>query len=280
MKTVDYRNIVNVVAGLCRQANIYLPEDISEAIAKAQKKEGSPRALSVFKTIKDNQKIAAEKNWPLCQDTGTAVVFLRMGTEVKVEGGFIYDAINEGVAQGYSEHYLRKSIVAHPWLRTNTGDNTPAVIHTELVPGDELKITLMPKGGGAENVSKLLMMKPADGVDGIKAAVLDCVRSAGGSPCPPLVIGIGVGGNFETVPLLAKRALLRPLGHYHSEPSVREQENSLFSAVNQLGIGAMGYGGDITCLWLAMEVAPCHIASMPLAINLCCHVARHKSCEF
>lgn len=280
MKTVDYRNIVNVVAGLCRQANIYLPEDISEAIAKAQKKEGSPRALSVFKTIKDNQKIAAEKNWPLCQDTGTAVVFLRMGTEVKVEGGFIYDAINEGVAQGYSEHYLRKSIVAHPWLRTNTGDNTPAVIHTELVPGDELKITLMPKGGGAENVSRLLMMKPADGVDGIKAAVLDCVRSAGGSSCPPLVIGIGVGGNFETVPLLAKRALLRPLGHYHSEPSVREQENSLFSAVNQLGIGAMGYGGDITCLWLAMEVAPCHIASMPLAINLCCHVARHKSCEF
>ncbi len=280
MKTVDYRNIVNVVAGLCRQANIYLPEDISEAIAKAQKKEGSPRALSVFKTIKDNQKIAAEKNWPLCQDTGTAVVFLRMGTEVKVEGGFIYDAINEGVAQGYSEHYLRKSIVAHPWLRTNTGDNTPAVIHTELVPGDELKITLMPKGGGAENVSRLLMMKPADGVDGIKAAVLDCVRSAGGSSCPPLVIGIGVGGNFETVPLLAKRALLRPLGQYHSEPSVREQENSLFSAVNQLGIGAMGYGGDITCLWLAMEVAPCHIASMPLAINLCCHVARHKSCEF
>lgn len=280
MKTVDYRNIVNVVAGLCRQANIYLPEDISEAIAKAQKKEGSPRALSVFETIKDNQKIAAEKNWPLCQDTGTAVVFLRMGTEVKVEGGFIYDAINEGVAQGYSEHYLRKSIVAHPWLRTNTGDNTPAVIHTELVPGDELKITLMPKGGGAENVSRLLMMKPADGVDGIKAAVLDCVRSAGGSSCPPLVIGIGVGGNFETVPLLAKRALLRPLGQYHSEPSVREQENSLFSAVNQLGIGAMGYGGDITCLWLAMEVAPCHIASMPLAINLCCHVARHKSCEF
>lgn len=280
MKTVDYRNIVNVVAGLCRQANIYLPEDISEAIAKAQKKEGSPRALSVFKTIKDNQKIAAEKNWPLCQDTGTAVVFLRMGTEVKVEGGFIYDAINEGVAQGYSEHYLRKSIVAHPWLRTNTGDNTPAVIHTELVPGDELKITLMPKGGGAENVSRLLMMKPADGVDGIKAAVLDCVRSAGGSSCPPLVIGIGVGGNFETVPLLAKRALLRPLGQYHSEPSVREQENSLFSAVNQLGIGAMGYGGDITCLWLAMEVAPCHIASMPLAINLCCHVARHKSYEF
>ncbi|MDD4799145.1 MAG: fumarate hydratase, partial [Clostridia bacterium] len=254
MKTVDYRNIVNVVAGLCRQANIYLPEDISEAIAKAQKKEGSPRALSVFKTIKDNQKIAAEKNWPLCQDTGTAVVFLRMGTEVKVEGGFIYDAINEGVAQGYSEHYLRKSIVAHPWLRTNTGDNTPAVIHTELVPGDELKITLMPKGGGAENVSRLLMMKPADGVDGIKNAVLDCVRSAGGSSCPPLVIGIGVGGNFETVPLLAKRALLRPLGQYHSEPSVREQENSLFSAVNQLGIGAMGYGGDITCLWLAMEV--------------------------
>jgi len=280
MKIVAYKKIVDSVAELCRQANLYLPEDLVRAIKQAQKTESSRRALSVFEAIEQNQKIAADKEWPLCQDTGTAVVFLRMGTEVRVEGGFIYDAIYEGVAKGYTDYFLRKSIVGHPWLRTNTGDNTPAVIHTQLVPNDELKITLMPKGGGAENVSKLLMMKPADGIAGIKQAVLDCVTAAGGSPCPPLVIGIGAGGNFETVPLLSKRALLRPIGQYHTDSSVREQEKSLFDAVNELGIGAMGYGGKVTCLWLAMEIAPCHIASMPVAINICCHVARHKSLEF
>lgn len=227
----------------------------------------------------ENAGIASAEEIPVCQDTGYAVVFLEIGQDVHFTGGYIYDAVNEGVRIGYREGYLRKSIVGDPLERKNTGDNTPAVIHTAIIPGDRVWITVAPKGGGSENMSALKMLKPADGVAGIKSFVLDTVKSAGPNPCPPLVIGIGIGGTMEKAALLAKEALLRPLGQKHEKPEIATLEEEILSAVNDLGIGPQGLGGRITSLAVHIKTYPAHIASLPVAVNLNCHVARHKSAE-
>lgn len=277
MKKISYETIVRVVKKLCMEANYYLGQDIQAAIKNAIVQEKSPLGKEVLAEIYKNCKIAAAEQMPICQDTGTAIVFLQLGQEVQIVGGYIYDAINEGVRQGYLEGYLRKSMVEHPWLRTNTGDNTPAIIHVELVPGDNLIITVAPKGGGSENMSALAMLPPSAGLQGIKDFVIETVRKAGANPCPPLIVGVGIGGNFETAPYLAKKALLRELGKPHSRPEVAQLEKELLMSINKLGIGPQGFGGSTTALAVHVEIFPCHIASLPVAVNLNCHAARHKT---
>lgn len=225
----------------------------------------------------ENAKIANEENVPMCQDTGYAVFFVELGQEVHIVDGYLYDAINEGVRKGYQEGYLRKSIVGHPLLRQNTGDNTPAVIHTTVVPGDKISITIAPKGGGSENMSGIAMLKPAQGVEGVKNFVLEQVKKAGPNPCPPIVVGVGIGGTFEKSALLAKEALLRPIGQKNPLPDIAELEDELLTKVNQLGIGPQGLGGRTTALAVHVEIYAAHIASLPVAVNINCHATRHKS---
>ena len=231
----------------------------------------------MLKDLYANSELAAKEQMPICQDTGTAVVFLEIGQEVYIKGGYIYDAVNEGVRQGYYEGYLRKSIVKHPWIRENTGDNTPAIIHADIVPGDTLKIIVAPKGGGSENMSALTMLKPAAGLEGVKQFVIDTVKKAGPNACPPIIVGVAVGGNFEKAAILAKKALLRKLGQAHPDPMVAKVEQELLKKINDLGIGPQGFGGKITALAVHLEIFPCHIASLPVAVNINCHVSRHKS---
>ncbi|MBC7347373.1 MAG: fumarate hydratase [Clostridia bacterium] len=276
-KTITYEEVVRAVAGLCQEANFYLGEDVKKALEESLARETSPTGRDVLKQILANIDIAAREQMPLCQDTGVAVVFLEVGQEVHFTGGYLYDAVNEGVRKGYTEGYLRRSMVDHPFLRRNTGDNTPAVIHTSIVPGDGLKITLAPKGGGSENMSALAMLTPAAGEEGVKKFVLETVRKAGPNPCPPVVVGVGIGGDFEKCALLAKEALLRPLGRPSPREDVARLERELLVAINKLGIGPQGFGGNITALAVHIEIFPCHIASLPVAVNLNCHAARHKS---
>lgn len=276
-KTVTYEDVVRAVAGLCQEANFYLGEDVKKALEEGLARETSPTGRDVFKQILANIDIAAQEQMPLCQDTGVAVVFLELGQEVRISGGYLYDAINEGVRKGYTEGYLRRSMVDHPFLRHNTGDNTPAVIHTKIVPGENLKITVAPKGGGSENMSALAMLTPAAGEEGVKKFVLETVKKAGPNPCPPIVVGVGIGGDFEKCALLAKEALLRPLGQPSPLEDIARLEKELLSAINKLGIGPQGFGGNITALAVHIETFPCHIASLPVAVNLNCHAARHKS---
>jgi fumarate hydratase subunit alpha len=277
MRQIKARDITRAVAMLCQQANFELGEDVLQALRDARDREESLLAKDALDRLIENAGIARKESLPLCQDCGTAVVFLEIGQDTHITGGDLDSAITQGVCQGYNQGYLRKSMVSQPFsIRANTGDNTPPVIHTKIVPGDHLKIAVMPKGSGAENISRLAMLKPADSRQGIIELVLKTVEEAGGNPCPPLVIGLGVGGTAEKAMLLAKEALLRKVGEPNSDPKVAELEKEALDRVNALGIGPLGLGGKTTALAVHAEATPAHMASLPVAINLQCHSARHK----
>lgn len=276
MRTVKAEEITAVVARLCREANVTLGGDILGALEEARACEEAPQGKDVLEKLLANVAVASEEGIPLCQDTGVAAVFLEVGQEVYIDGD-LEAAVHEGVRRGYTEGYLRKSVVRHPLDRVNTGDNTPAVIHTRIVPGDRLRITVAPKGAGSENMSALRMLKPADGVEGVKRFVLETVERAGPNACPPLVVGVGIGGTMEKAALLAKEALLRPLGSRSNDVLAAALEEELLAEINRSGIGPLGLGGRVTALAVHVEVFPCHIASLPVAVNLNCHAARHRS---
>lgn len=277
MRDIDCKQITETVSSLFQEACLYLPEDVLAAIKRARESEESPVAQDVLDRILENAKIAAEEKIPLCQDTGTAVVFLELGQEVHITGGDLYSAVNEGVRQGYEQGYLRQSMVCQPYsARTNTKDNTPAMIYTDVVPGDKLKMTVIPKGAGAENMTRLAMLSPAQGRQGIVDFVVNAVDEAGGNPCPPVIVGVGIGGTAEQTLMLAKRALLREVGKPNPETESAALEKEILKRINNLGIGPMGYGGRVTALAVHIEVLPTHIASLPVAVNLQCHSARHK----
>lgn len=279
MRVIAHDDIVSTVKRLCIQANSLLGEDVLAAIGSAAESESSPLGRQVLAEILENDEIAAKEGVPMCQDTGTAVVFVDLGADVRIEGGLLADAINEGVRQGYTEGYLRKSMVADPLRRRNTGDNTPAVLHIDVTPGDRLRLAVLPKGGGAENMSRAVMLTPADGETGVKAFVLETVERAGPNPCPPVVLGVGIGGTFDTVGALSKKALLRRAGERNPDPYYAGLEEELLARVNALGIGPMGYGGNTTALDVRIEVAPCHIVSLPVAVNMQCHASRVARAE-
>ena len=277
MRDVAAAEIRSRVADLCIQACTVLPSDVVSALAAARDREESPVGRDVLSRLLENASLAVEQAVPMCQDTGLAVVFVEIGERVQVTGGSLAAAIEEGVREGYERGYLRKSVVMSPLDRRNTGDNTPPIVHTEILPGDSLKITLAAKGAGSENMSRLEMMAPAEGMEGVKRLVVDAVERAGASACPPLVIGVGLGGNFEQCALIAKKALLRPLGTRHANTLEANLEAELLDLVNATGIGPMGVGGRITALAVNVETRPCHIASLPVAVNLQCHAARHAT---
>jgi len=277
MREVQASQITEVIKNLCMNANYDLGQDVVESLQRSLEKEESPSGKEILEMILENAEIAREEQLPICQDTGFAVLFVELGQDVHVVGGDYEEAINEGVRQGYTEGYLRKSIVDDPVLeRKNTTDNTPAVIHTRIVPGEQVRIVFAPKGGGSENMSEVKMMKAADGIEGVKDFVVDKVKRSGGNPCPPVVVGVGIGGTFEKVAMLAKQALLRPLGQRHPDARFAAVEEEILERVNKLGIGPMGLGGRASVLDVHVEVFPCHIASMPVAVNMQCHAARHK----
>jgi fumarate hydratase subunit alpha len=276
MRELQAKEITSAVKRLCMEANYYLGEDVLNAIKEGLKKEESPLGKDILQQIIENAEIAAKEEVPICQDTGFAVIFVELGQEVRVVNGDFNEAVNEGVRQGYTDGYLRKSIVEDPIRRKNTGDNTPAVIHLEIVPGDKIRIIVAPKGGGSENMSEVRMMKPADGVEGLKRYVLEHVEKSGGNPCPPVVVGVGVGGTFEKCAYLAKKALLREIGSKNADPFYAQLEAELLEKVNKTGVGPQGLGGRVTALAVHIEAHPCHIASYPVAVNLNCHAARHK----
>lgn len=280
MREIRADEIKRAVKKLCMDANYYLPQDVIDALRKGYEREVSPIGKDILKKILKNIEVAGKQKLPLCQDTGVAVFFIDLGQEVKIVGKSLEDAINEGVREGYSEGYLRKSMVADPLFdRTNTKDNTPCIMHIRIVRGNKLRIAFVPKGGGAENMSRVAMLKPADGVKGVKRFVIQTVEEAGPNPCPPLIIGVGIGGDFEEVSLLAKRALLRKIGQHNPDARYAELEDELLVEINRLGIGPQGLGGRITALAVNIEHFPCHIASLPVAVNLQCHAARHKEVE-
>jgi fumarate hydratase subunit alpha len=276
MREISVQDIISRVKDLCIDANYNLGEDVEKALKEGYQKEESPTSKETLNQIMENVQIAKQGEFPLCQDTGFAVVFVDMGDQVFVKDGNLFDAINEGVRQGYKEGYLRKSILGDPIERKNTGDNTPAVIHMNVVKGDKLKITVAPKGGGSENMSEVKMMKPSDGVEGVKEFVIDMVRRSGSNPCPPIIVGVGIGGTFEKCAEMAKRALLREVGERNPNPFYAKLEEELLEKVNKLGIGPQGFGGRVTALDVHVETYPCHIASFPAAVNIQCHAARHK----
>ena len=275
MREINVQVIAEKVRDLCMEANTDLGQDVLQAFDKAMEREESPLGVEILKELKENARIAREENVPICQDTGFAVVFVELGQDVHLVGGNLNSAIQEGVRQGYKDGYLRKSI-CHPFTRANTGDNTPAIIHTELVPGEEVKITVAPKGGGSENMSRVVMLTPSDGVEGIKRFVVQRVKESGSNPCPPTIVGVGIGGTFEQAALLAKRSLLRPLGSKNPDPELDKLEAEILNEINKLGIGPQGLGGRTTSLAVHIIMMPCHIASFPLAVNIQCHAQRHK----
>ncbi len=277
MREINVDVITKTTAELCIDANYYLPGDVKKALEVAVRKEESPLGREILMDILKNAEIAQREQVPICQDTGLAVIFLELGQDVRLVGGDLNEAINEGVRRGYIDGYLRKSSVDDPFLvRKNTGDNTPAIIHTTIVPGDKIKIIVAPKGGGSENMSALAMLKPSDGVKGIKKFIVDTVGKAGSNPCPPIIVGVGIGGTIEKTTLLAKKALLRSIGEHNQNPEVAKLEKELLEEINKLGIGPQGFGGRITALAVNIETFPAHIASMPVAVNIQCHAARHK----
>lgn len=277
MREINVSEITNAVKKLCMDANYYLGEDVIKRLENCIRLEESPTGKEVIEKILENAQIGREEQVPLCQDTGFAVFFVELGQDVHLVGGNFAEAMNEGVRLGYQEGYLRKSIVSDPIERKNTGDNTPAVIHTEIVPGDQIKIIIAPKGGGSENMSEVKMMAPAAGIEGVKEFVVDRVKRSGANPCPPVIVGVGIGGTFEKCAQIAKKALLRKLGDRHSNPFYANLEEELLKRINDLGIGPQGFGGRCTALDVFIEVHPCHIASFPVAVNMQCHVARHKT---
>ena len=277
MRKIDLQLVSDKITELFIDACDNIPENVLNALKDAAEKEQSPLSKEVLNKIVENAYLGREKHLPICQDTGVAVVYLTIGSEVYFEGD-IYEAVNVGVRRAYTEGYLRKSVVRHPLDRVNTKDNTPAIVHIKMVPGDVFKIDVAPKGGGSENMSLVKMLIPADGIEGIKKLVVDTVFHAGGKPCPPLVVGVGIGGNFEKCALLAKEALFREIDDESSDPIANQLEKDLLTLINNTGVGAMGFGGTQTCLAVKVNVHPCHIASLPVAINIQCHAARHKSC--
>jgi fumarate hydratase subunit alpha len=279
MREINVDKVTECIKELCIEANCSLNKDIYSSIEEAYENEESPIGRDILSQLIKNADLAKEKCKPICQDTGMAVVFLEVGQDVHFVGGSLWDAINEGVRQGYKEGYLRKSIVGDPIERVNTGDNTPAVVHYNIVEGDKVKIDVAPKGFGSENMSKIYMLKPSDGIDGVKDAVIDCIKKAGPNPCPPMVVGVGIGGNFEKCAYLAKKALLRSVDSSSDIPYVADMEKELFERANKLGIGPQGLGGTTTILGLNIETYATHIAGLPVAVNISCHVTRHGSRE-
>lgn len=275
MRTVQTSKITQAIKEMCMEVNIRLSNDVKEAILEAKGREESQLGKQILGQLEKNMEIAADQSIPICQDTGMTVVFMKIGQGVHFEGDFIGDAINEGIRQGYEEGYLRKSVVKDPVERINTNDNTPGIIHYEIIPGDEVEITVAPKGFGSENMSRLYMLKPADGIEGIKEAILETVKLAGPNACPPIVVGVGIGGTFEKCALLAKKALTRELNSRSEIPYVKELEEEMLQKINDLGIGPGGLGGKVTALGVNIETYPTHIAGLPVAINICCHVNRH-----
>jgi len=277
LREINVNRITKEVARLCRDANYSLPEDVVDALNRALKTEKSPLGRQALEQIIKNARLAQSEQLAICQDCGTTVVFLEIGQDVHIMGGSLYEAVNEGVRRGYREGYLRKSMVNRPFSsRINTGDNTPAVIHTDIVPGDKLKITILPKGGGSENMSRLFMLTPSEGRQGIIESVVKAVDEAGSNPCPPIIVGVGIGGTAERAMELAKKSLLRKVGEHNPDPETAELEKELLQRINALGIGPQGYGGTVTALGVNVEIFPAHIASMPIAVNLQCHAARQK----
>jgi len=276
MRNIDVKNITDTIAEMCIEANHFLTPDMKAALEAAVQSEEAPLGKQVLQSLQENLKIAGEDMIPICQDTGMAVIFLEIGQEVHFEGGNLEDAINEGVRRGYVDGFLRKSVVKDPLERENTKDNTPAIIHYSIVPGDQLKITVAPKGFGSENMSRVFMLKPADGIEGVKNAILTAVKEAGPNACPPMVVGVGIGGTFEKCALMAKQALTRPVDVHSDIEYVAEMEKELLEKINRSGIGPGGLGGSMTALAVNINTYPTHIAGLPVAVNMCCHVNRHS----
>lgn len=275
MRNIDVRKVTEAVKDMCISVNYELSDDMKECMKSSVDKEQSPLGKKILNQLQENLIIAKEDQIPICQDTGMAVVFVDIGQDVHFEGGILEDAINEGVRQGYTEGYLRKSVVRDPLDRVNTKDNTPAVIYYNIVPGDQVKLTVTTKGFGSENMSKIVMLKPAQGADGVKDAIVQTVKEAGPNACPPVFVGVGIGGTFEKAALMAKQALTRPAGQHSEIPYVKDMEIELLERINRLGIGPGGLGGKVTCLGVNINTYPTHIAGLPLAVNMCCHVNRH-----
>ena len=275
IRTIRVEEITKNIKEMCIEANHFLSPDMAEAMKCAEKNEEAPLGKQILEQLQENLKIAGEDMIPICQDTGMAVVFLEIGQDVHLEGGALEDAVNEGVRQGYVEGYLRKSVVGDPLIRENTKDNTPAVLHTRIVDGDQVKIKVAPKGFGSENMSRVFMLKPAEGIEGVKDAVLTAVKDAGPNACPPMVVGVGIGGTFEKCALMAKEALTREVGSHSEIEHVKELEEELLTKINSLGIGPGGLGGTTTALAVNINTYPTHIAGLPVAVNICCHVNRH-----
>jgi len=275
VRTIDVSVITQNIKEMCIEANHFLSMDMENALKQAAKEEEAPLGRQILEQLQDNMKIAGTDMIPICQDTGMAVIFMEIGQDVHFEGGVLEEAINEGVRQGYVEGYLRKSVVKDPIYRENTKDNTPAVIHYEMTSGDKVKITVAPKGFGSENMSRVFMLKPADGIEGVKNAILTAVKDAGPNACPPMVVGVGIGGTFEKCALLAKKALTRPINEHSKIPYVKELEEEMLQRINESGIGPGGLGGSTTALAVNVNTYPTHIAGLPVAINICCHVNRH-----
>ena len=275
MRTIELSEITKNIKEMCIEANHFLSKDMKEAMQSAKEKETSKLGQQILEQLQENLDIASKDMIPICQDTGMAVVFMEIGQDVHFEGGILEDAINEGVRQGYKEGYLRKSVVKDPLIRENTKDNTPAIIHYEIVPGDHVKITVAPKGFGSENMSRVFMLKPADGEEGVRNAILTAVKDAGPNACPPMVVGVGIGGTFEKCALLAKKALTRPINESSDIPYVKKMEQELLEEINKSGIGPGGLGGKTTALAVNINTYPTHIAGLPVAVNICCHVNRH-----
>lgn len=275
MRTIKASDVVDAVAKLCVDANRYLPKDVRERFDFCASKEDSPAAREIFRQLRENYELAENTGLPLCQDTGLGVFFVELGQDARIEGMTPSEAINAGMVKGYEEGFLRKS-ACNPLTRANTKDNTPAVIHLDIVPGDKLKISMMAKGGGSENMSRVTMLAPSQGWEGVKKFVLERVAEAGPNPCPPTIVGIGIGGTFERSAILAKKSMLRSLGDVNPDPELDRLEKELLEELNKLGVGPMGLGGKTTCLDVKIMMEPCHIASLPLAVNIQCHSARHK----
>ncbi len=275
MRTISTSEITRNIKEMCMEVNIRLSDDVKRALISSRQKEESVIGNQILGQLEENMDIAYENQIPICQDTGMTVVFLRIGQDIHIQGGLIEEAVNEGIRQGYQEGYLRKSVVGDPLIRENTRDNTPGVIHYEIIPGDQLEITVAPKGFGSENMSRVFMLKPADGIEGVKKAILETVEAAGPNACPPMVIGVGIGGTFEKCAVLAKKALTRDIGSHSHLSHIRALEEEMLERVNCLGIGPGGLGGRVTAIGLNIETYPTHIAGLPVAVNICCHVNRH-----
>lgn len=275
MREIEVSVVTENIKKMCIKANHFLTEDMDMVLKEALEKEQAPLGRQILNQLQDNLSIAGNDMIPICQDTGMAVIFLEIGQEVHFTGGSLEDAVHEGVRQGYTEGFLRKSVVADPLLRENTKDNTPAVIHYEIVPGDKVKITVAPKGFGSENMSRVFMLKPADGIEGVKNAIITAVKDAGPNACPPMVVGVGIGGTFEKCALMAKKALVRPINERSEVPYVKELEKEVLETINKTGIGPGGLGGTVTALAVNINTYPTHIAGLPVAVNICCHVNRH-----